>query len=168
MLPAERLEHVRGAALARRGAVAVLRDPASGARRNERGRGRDVERRPAAARARRVDEAVAGIHLHRALAQHRCEPGDLADRLALGAERDEEGRGLRLGRVPVDDLVEDRGGRGGVEVLVAREPVDGLRERSALGIREEVAQQLLAVRGEHGLGVELDALDGELDGGADP
>src|SRR5215213_11033461 len=31
-----------------------------------------------------------------------------------------------------------------------------------LGIREEVAQQLLAVRGEHRLGVELHALDGEL------
>ena len=56
---AERLEHVGRAALARGRAVAVLRDPAARARRDERGRGRHVEGRPPAAGAGGVDEVVA-------------------------------------------------------------------------------------------------------------
>ena len=80
-----------------RRAVAVLGHAAARARGDEGRGGRDVEGRPPAAGARGVD---AGRRRHRPAPRSsrivRGQPGDLVDRLALRAQRDQEAGGLRL------------------------------------------------------------------------
>ena len=94
---AKRLEQVGGARRAGRGAIAVLCHRTPGARGDER-RGRGyVERASASARPGGVEQVgpIAG-HVRRQLAHRAGEPGELADRLPLGAQRDQEGGDLGL------------------------------------------------------------------------
>ena len=104
-IEAELLEHIRGARRRRHGAIAVLGD--SGARRcrDERCRGRDVERPAAVAPgAGGVDEVVAlGVHRDHVVAHRLCGAGDLVRRLTLDPQGDEEASDLRLRRTAAHD-----------------------------------------------------------------
>ena len=104
---AQRLEHVGRPALRRRGAVAVLHDARAGARGDQRGDGRHVDRAGAiAAGAARVDRAVGHVDRRRE-AQHRAHHrGELGDRFALRAQRDREPGGLDIGCASREDLAE--------------------------------------------------------------
>ncbi len=101
-LEPERLEHVGAMPESdETDAVAVFRDARAGGGRDERRRGRDVERLAAvAARAGGIDEIVA----LRAHGDHVCAhrlggARDLVGRLALQAQRDQEAADLRRRRV---------------------------------------------------------------------
>ena len=108
---AERLEHVGRAAQAGRRAVAVLGQRAARAGGDQRRGRRDVERRLAAAGPGGVDEVVAVDRDGRRERAHRArEAGELVDRLALRAQRDEEARDLDLRGVAAHDLAEHRAG----------------------------------------------------------
>ena len=110
---AERLEHVGAAALRGEGAVAVLRDPHAGARREQRGRRRDVERVDrAAAGAAGVDEIVrtVGRQVNHRAAERVRRAGDFVRRLALHAQADEQRRDLRR-RSPRPDITASNASR---------------------------------------------------------
>ena len=160
---AERLEHVGRARQPGRRAVAVLGDRAAGAGGDQRRGRRDVERRPPAAGARGVEQVVAAGR-RPASASARIvarQAGELVDRLALRAQRDQQGGDLRLGRVAGHDLGEHRGGLLGASRSLARgERVDRLGQD---GVRpRKFASSALAVGRQHRLGVELHALGGQL------
>ncbi len=116
---AERLEHVGRAGRRRYGPVAVLRDPGSRRRGDERSRSGDIEcARAVAAGAGSVDEVFAlrpyGEHVG---AHGLGAAGNLVRGLALEAEGDEEAADLGGGRLPGHDRVHDLTG------FVAREVV---------------------------------------------
>src|SRR5438445_540127 len=113
---AERLQHVSAPARARRGTVAVLRDPAAACGDHDGCDRRDVEAvRAITARADDVDRIAAERHAHRDVAQRRGTTSDLVDRLSSavqGRQQRAELRGRRLAG-------HDRGHR--AAGLVARE-----------------------------------------------
>ena len=88
---AERLQHVGRAGGRRRGPVAVLDDPVPGAGDDDGGHGGDVDGVTAVtAGADDVDAGARDLDPDRVL-QHRVDqPGELVDRLALGAQGDQE------------------------------------------------------------------------------
>ena len=106
----------------------MLRDGRAGGGRDERRRCGDVERPGAvAARSRRVHEVFARRRDGNDVRAHRFRAaGDLVCRLPLGAERDEEARGLGLRRLAGHDLVHRRPRSRGVQVLPGQQLGDGL------------------------------------------
>ena len=106
-LETECLEHVGGAGGGRDGAVAVLRDARAGSRRDDRSRGRDVDRaRTVAARSGGVDEVVPLRPDGQDVLAHRLGAArDLVRALALEPQGDEEAADLRRRRVAAHDLV---------------------------------------------------------------
>ena len=89
-------------------AVAVLHDTRARAGRDERGHRRDVDgARAIAAGAAGVDRAVGdGDRASRTGSIVRTIAASSVDRLALGAQRDGEARGLDVGRAAREDLAE--------------------------------------------------------------
>jgi hypothetical protein len=127
---AHRLEHVGAAGEPGGRAVAVLGQRAARAGGDQGGGGRDVEGRAPAAGAGGVEQVVAPAGHGRGQRAHGARQArELLDGLALGAQRDEEGRDLGLGGVAGHDLGEDRGGLLLGEVVAGRERVDGPGER---------------------------------------
>ena len=103
-LHAEGLQDVGAAARARRGTVAVLRDPGAGRCRDDRRDGRDVERAGAIATgAARVDRARRQRDRHGGPSQRAGESRDLLHRLAAHRERGEQARKLGRGRLASHD-----------------------------------------------------------------
>ena len=91
------------------------------------------------------------------------QPGQLVDRLALRAQPDEEGGDLHLGGVAGHDLGQHRGRLLLGQVAARRERVDGPGQGVGRHLScQEVRQQPLALVGQHRLGMELDALGGQL------
>ncbi len=138
----------------------MLRDGRPGGGRYERRRCGDVERPGAVtARSRRVHEVVARRRDGNDVRAHRLRAaGDLVCRLPLGAERDEEARGLGLRRLAGHDLVHRRPRSRGVQVLPGQQLGDGLLYQRELS--RKFLQQIAAQRQrEHRLGVELHAVD---------
>ena len=124
----ERLQHVGAARLGRHRAVAVLGDapPRCGA--NEHRGGGNVEGvRSVPARADDVHEIVRVLHGHlgRELAHHLCRGGDLADRLLLHPQPDDDGRDHDGRHLSAHDLAHQ------VEHLVVKNlaVLDGPRQR---------------------------------------
>ena len=122
---AERFEDVCRAAVGGRGAVAVLHDPHTRTRRDQRSHRRDVDgARAVAAGAARIDCFGHDIDM-RGEAPHRAyERGHLGHRFALGPQRDDESRRLHV----ADTSFEDLGERGreivGRHRLAAQQPRD--------------------------------------------
>ena len=144
----------------------MLGDRAAGAGGDQRRRRRDVEGAPAAAGAGGVEQVLAGgrCDRRRQRAHRPREPGELLDRLALDPQRDQEAGDLDVGGVAGHDLGEHRGGLVLGQVLAGRR---GGRSRGSaarlIGASlEEVREQLAPLLGEDRLGVELDALGGQL------
>ena len=173
--------------------VAVLGDRDAGGRRDEGGGRRDVERAAAvAARPDDVDRAVRRLDVDRALAHRRGEPGQLVDGLAAHAETHQQGGQLGRRRLAVHHrahrpvrlvhrqraAVDDRVERGADQVAhrtpsptasaspaVANEPDRVVQPRGLAfpGLAQEVREQVRALRGQDGFGVELDALERQRD-----
>ena len=150
-----------------RRAVAVLGDRAAGPRGDQRRGGRDVEGRSARRRcpavstrsARSISTGAASERIVRA----RPTSSGTVSPFARSAIR----------KAPVwtsldaalHDLGEHRRGVVGGQVVAGADRVDRPGEDVVghqVARREEVSQQLLALRGQHRLGVELDALGGQL------
>ena len=126
----ELLEHVCGPGRRRRGAVAVLDDAHARARDDERRHRRDVH--GVGAVAARADDVHGGpVHGEAArVREHRVgETGELGDRLALRAQRDEEAREPHGRDLARHDLVHGPRGALGVEVV----PRDELGEQTGPG-----------------------------------
>ena len=122
---AEGLEDVGGSGAAGRGAVAVLGDLAARPGGDQRGGGRDVEGGRAAASAGRVEQAgLVDLDVRGELPHRPRQTDQLGDRLALGAQRDQEGGGLHLARPALHDLRERRGGVVGGQVGSGADLVD--------------------------------------------
>ena len=134
---AERLEHVGAAALAGRRAVAVLGDGDAGAGGDQRGRGGDVEGAGAVAAGAAGVEDDVGVHvdLLGQLAHGARHADDLLGRLALDAQRAEEGARLGLAGPAAHDL-EQHGAR-----VLLREVAPGgeLRQRRAQDVIRHAA-----------------------------
>ena len=143
----------------------MLGDGAAGAGRDQRRGGRDVEGRGPAAGPGGVDEVGAGLDRRGERAHRPRQADQLRHRLALRPQGDQEGAGLHLAGPPLHDLGEDRGGVVGGQVVAGADRVDGPGEDLVghrLSLRRGSSQQLLALRGEDRLGVELHALGRQL------
>ena len=138
--------------------------PAAGG--DQRRRGRDVEGRGAAAGPGGVDQVLArGLDRGRERAHRPRQADQLGHRLPLRPQGDQEGAGLDLVAAPLHDLGQHRGGVVGGQVVAGADRVDRPGDdvvRHRVVLPEEVLQQVLALRGQHRLGVELDALGRQL------
>ena len=156
-LEAERLEHVRGARLRRRGAVAVLRDGRARRRGNEGGRRGDVVRvRAVATGADDVDDVGAlRVDAEDVLAHRLGAAGDLGRGLALHAQRDEEAGDLAARRLAGSTHRHRR------PRLVPRQVVAVEQPRKPLLNHSRPSRKLRASAGPSGVstdsGMELDA-----------
>ena len=120
--------------------------------------------RAPAAGAGGVEQVLAGGRHEGGEGAHRPrQPGELLDRLALHAQRDQEAGDLDVGGLAGHDLGERLGGVALAEVAGRRRDgrSRGSAARSSRALHE-VREHLLAVLGEDRLGVELDALGRQL------
>ena len=126
----QRLQQVGGARRAPRRAVAVLGDRAAGAGGDQRRRRRHVEAAPAATRPRRVQK-VRGerVDVDRQLAHRARQPGELVDRLALGAQGDQKAGDLRRRHRAAHDLGQYRRSLGGAQVAPAGDRVERIGDQ---------------------------------------
>ena len=127
-IEAQSLEDVGRAAGRGNGTVAVLRHTRSGRRRDERRRGRDVDRSGAVASGScGIDQIVAlRPHRQRVLAHRLGAAGDLVRGLALGAERDQKAGDLGRRRLAAHDRTHHPTRLHAREIVAVEQP----RERS--------------------------------------
>ena len=188
---AERVEHVGRAGLRGDGPVAVLGDGHAGRRDDERGGGRDVERAAAvAAGADDVDRSPSGAstrttrsrmavanpassstvspRIRRPISSAASWAGVASPSMTAPIAR----RASSRVSVPPSTMVARAARTCSLMApsarrrpAVANEPRRGVEQRGLPfpGLAQEVREQVRALRGEHALGVELDALDRQRD-----
>ncbi len=165
---AERLEHVGGARQAGGRAVAVLGDRAARAGGDQRRGRRDVEGRPPAAGAGGVDQVVAAGRDRRRRGAASCVARPTSSSTVSPFVRS----AISTAAVCTSDALpcmisaSTAAAWSALQVAAGRERVDRLGED--VGFAKEVLQQALAVRRQHGLGMELHADAPAARGGASP
>ncbi len=131
---AEGLEHVGGAALRGQRAISVLGHHATARGDQDRGERGDIDRAGAiTAGPAGVDAVLAAraLECHGAAAHRGRGADQLVDRLALGAQGDEEAADLGVGRLPVHDLTDHLGHLGARQMLAGERVRDAANDRGA-------------------------------------